>query len=86
MAHSFTIILAHDIASALNCVESVIKDNGGKFQGDMEKGDFQGCTVAGIIKGEYCALSENEIKITITGKPFFVPYEMIEAEIRKYFG
>jgi hypothetical protein len=86
MAHSFTITLFHDIASVLKHVESAITDNGGRFQGDPEKGDFQGRTVVGPIKGQYCALAENEIKITITDKPFFVPYEMIESEIRKYFA
>ena len=86
MAHSFTITLVHNIPSVLKHVESVITGSGGMFRGDAEKGNFQGQTVAGLIKGEYCALSENEIRITITGKPFIVPYGMIEAEIRKYFG
>ena len=86
MAHSFTIALAHDIASVLKHVESAVAENGGRFWGDAEKGNFQGSTVVGPIKGEYCAVSDNEITITITDKPFFVPYEMIEAEIRKYFG
>jgi len=86
MAHSFTIALTQDIASVLKHVESSITGNGGHFQGDSEKGAFQGHTVAGLIKGEYCSVSEHEIKITIINKPFIVPYGMIETEIRKYFG
>jgi hypothetical protein len=86
MAHSFTITVAHDIVSVVKHMESVITENGGRFQGDAEKGDFQGHTVAGLIKGQYCTVSGNEIQITITDKPFFVPYGMIETEVRKYFG
>ena len=86
MAHSFTVTLQQDIATVLKHVESWITESGGTFQGDTGKGAFQGHTVAGLIKGEYCSLSDKEIQITITGKPFIVPYGMIETEIRKYFG
>ena len=86
MAHSFTITLTQDIASVLKHVESSITGNGGSFQGNSEKGAFQGHTVAGLIRGEYCSVSDKEIRITITNKPFIVPYAMIETEIRRYFG
>jgi len=86
MAHSFTVTLTEDIASVLRHVESSITGSGGSFQGNSEKGAFQGHTVAGLIRGEYCSVSDKEIKITITNKPFIVPYGMIETEIRRYFG
>jgi hypothetical protein len=73
------------MAAVLKHVETSITGNGGRFRGDTEKGTFQGHTVAGLIRGDYCALSDREIKITITDKPFIVPYSMIETEIRKYF-
>lgn len=86
MAHSFTVALTRDLEAVLRHVEESITGNGGRFEGDTTQGSFQGHTVAGLIKGVYSAVSEKEIAITITDKPFIVPYSMIETEIRKYFG
>ncbi|GAB4484300.1 MAG: hypothetical protein OHK006_08260 [Thermodesulfovibrionales bacterium] len=86
MAHSFTVMLTKDLESVLRHAEALITGNGGRFEGDTSKGTFQGRTVAGVIKGAYSAATAKEITITITDKPFIVPYSMIETEIRKYFG
>lgn len=86
MAHSFTVALNDEIAAVLCRVESAITESGGIFSGDAAKGVFQGNSVMGPIKGEYCSISENEIRITINDKPFIVPYSMIEGEIKKYFS
>jgi hypothetical protein len=85
MSHSFTIKINDDIHAVLKKVESSIIGNGGTFEGTHERGIFHGKSVAGLIKGEYCSVAGNEIKITITDKPFIVPHSMIEAEIRNYF-
>jgi len=86
MAHTFTVALNDEISSVLSRVESAITGSGGTFFGDAEKGVFQGNSVMGPIKGEYCSSSGNEIRITIKDKPFIVPYSMIEGEIKKYFS
>lgn len=86
MSHSFKISLNDSPASVLQKVGEAIRSGGGIFQGDMEKGSFSGDTVLGIVRGEYRCLPDNNIIITITGKPFLVPYSMIESEIRQYFG
>jgi len=86
MAHIFTVAISDEISSVLARVESAITGSGGAFFGDTEKGVFQGNTLMGPVKGEYCSVAENEIRITIKDKPFVVPYSMIEGEIKKYFG
>lgn len=86
MAHSFTLKLNHDISSVLEKVESQITGSGGRFQGDADKGIFDGESLLGTIKGEYCSISDDEIQITIKHKPFLVPYSVIESEIKKYFS
>jgi len=86
MAHVFTLAISDEITSVLTRVESVITESGGTFFGDAEKGVFQGSSIMGPIKGEYCCISGNEIRISITDKPFVVPYSMIEGEIKKYFS
>jgi len=86
MAHIFTLAISDEISSVLARVESAITGSGGTFLGDAEKGVFQGNSIMGPIKGEYCSVSGNEIRISIMDKPFIVPYSMIEGEIKKYFG
>ena len=86
MAHSFKIRLSGDINDTLRKVESVITAGGGLFEGTAEQGSFHGRSVAGLIKGNYCCSDGTDIMITITDKPFIVPYSLIEAEIRNYFA
>ena len=86
MPHSFNIRLEKEISDVLKNVDSEIRGSGGSFDGDVQKGYFAGKTAVGTIRGEYRSLSSSEIEITITEKPFIVPYSLIEAEIRKYFS
>ncbi len=86
MAHIFTVAISDEISSVLARVESAITGSGGTFFGNAEKGIFQGNSIMGPIKGEYCSVSGNEMRITIMDKPFVVPYSMIEGEVRKYFS
>ena len=86
MAHSFKIKLNEDISSVLKKVESHVTGGGGSFRGDEDKGSFDGDSLLGHIKGEYCSISGSEIEITIKNKPFLVPYSVIESEIKKYFS
>lgn len=86
MAHTFTVALNDEISSVLARVESAITESGGTFLGDSSKGVFQGNSIMGPVKGEYCSVSGNEMSITIKDKPFVVPYSMIEGEIKKYFS
>lgn len=86
MAHCFTIKVSDAIATVLKQVESTLTSNGGSLDGSTECGSFSGSTPLGRIKGEYRCLSLDEIKVTITDKPFLLPYGTIESEIRKYFS
>jgi len=86
MAHIFTLTISDEITSVLATVASAITGSGGTFSGDAEKGVFQGNSFMGPIKGEYCSISGNEIRITIKDKPFIVPYSLIEGEVKKYFA
>ncbi len=86
MAHSFTIEVPDAIASVLSRVESEITGGGGLFQGDEESGSFSGRTPLGTIKGEYRCASGSAITITITDKPFLLPYTVIESTLREYFS
>jgi hypothetical protein len=84
--HSFTVVVRDELAVILSRLESEITGKGGRFEGNAERGRFAGKSMLGVIKGEYRGITETEIMITITDKPFAVPFGMIESEIRKYFG
>ena len=86
MAHCFTIRVSDEIATVLKQVESTLASSGGGLEGSTEFGSFFGTTPLGRIRGEYHCLSLDEIRVTITDKPFLLPYGTIESEIRKYFG
>jgi hypothetical protein len=49
-----------------------------------KRGSFEGDSFFGLIKGEYSFISDSEIIITITDKPFLLPHSLIEYEIKKY--
>jgi len=82
--HSFIVKLKDDISSILSKMQSIIMGKGGSFEGNTERGYFEGKSVFGIIKGEYRSISYNEIEITIDDKPFVMSYGKIESEIKKY--
>jgi hypothetical protein len=86
MAHCFTIRISDEIEAVLKQVESTLASSGGSLDGSTERGCFFGHTPLGRIKGEYHCISVEEIRVTITDKPFLLPYGTIETEIRKYFG
>ena len=86
MRHSFTVSLTDEITSVLGRVQSEITGNGGRFEGNTEYGSFDGRSVLGPIRGEYRSVAGGGIEITITHKPFLIPFSRIESEIRRYFA
>jgi len=84
--HSFFVKVQDGISSIIEKVKSKITGNGGKFEGNLEHGFFGGRSALGTIKGEYTSISDNEIEIVITDKPFIIPYETIEYRVREYLN
>jgi hypothetical protein len=84
--HSFFVKVKDGISSIIEKVKSKITGNGGKFEGNLVHGFFGGRSGFGTIKGEYITISDNEIEILITDKPFIVPYETIECRVREYLN
>ena len=74
------------ISSIIEKVKSKITGTGGNFEGNLAHGCFGGRSWFGTIKGEYIAISDNEIEIVITDKPFIVPYSTIECRVREYLN
>lgn len=86
MAQKFTVITKDELAATLKRVETTITSKGGQFSGDTRSGTFAGNTPIGVVKGRYTVLSDTDIEITITDKPFLAPQSIIENKIRDYFA
>ena len=86
MAHCFTVKLNDEISLILTRLESQAQSFDGRIEGTAESGSFRGKSFLGPVTGEYSAISNREVRITITHKPFIVPYSLIEFEIKKYFA
>jgi len=84
--HSFIVKLKNEISSILEKVKSLIKEQGGQFEGNTECGFFDGKSVLGTIKVKYRSISNNEIEIIIEDKPFIIPSQTIESKIKKYLS
>jgi hypothetical protein len=84
--HSFSVKLKNEISLILMKVKSIITGQGGKFEGNTECGFFDGKSVLGTIKVKYRSISNNEIEIIIEDKPFIIPSQTIESEIKKYLS
>ena len=84
--HSFIVKLTHEISSILKKVKSIITGQGGSFEGNTECGSFDGKSLMGTIKVKYRSISNNEVEIIIEDKPFIIPSQTIESEIKKYLS
>lgn len=79
MPFSFYINRPTNVNKALTQVSRLIRDNNGTFSGNEISGCFSGNGVSGNYK-----ISDN-VKITITEKPFIYPKSIVEDRIRSYF-
>jgi hypothetical protein len=84
--HSFIVKLHDVISSILEKVKAEITHGGGRFEGNVKCGCFQGKSFLGLIKGGYRSISDTEVEITIESKPFILPYRTIESKIKEHFS
>jgi hypothetical protein len=85
MAHSFDVPTPADFPATLQRARRLIEEAGGTLSGDTSAGNFSGSTPLGAIKGKY-TINGVYTTVTITEKPFLVPANKIEREIKHYFG
>lgn len=84
MTRAFTVKLSDDVFSVLEKVKVLIAEHNGRFEGNEKGGAFSGDSFLGPIRGKYSRISDTEISICITEKPFIVPHSLIEYEIKRY--
>ncbi|MDR1904847.1 MAG: DUF4384 domain-containing protein [Treponema sp.] len=77
---SFSFDKPRDLSQAVQSVRSGIEKKGGSFTGDTNAGNFR----ASGIAGNY--LVQDRVSVTIHEKPFIIPNQMIEKEVKNFFG
>jgi hypothetical protein len=76
----FSINVDKEISTLLSKAKQKITQGGGKFNGNEQKGAFEGKGV----KGEYSIIGQM-VKINIIKKPIFASESRVKNEITKFF-
>jgi len=78
---TFTTTFSGSASDLINKAKNAAANAGAYFNGDEHGGDFSGKGVNG-----YYRVNGNIVEITITDKPFFAPWAMVESTIRSFFN
>jgi hypothetical protein len=69
-----------NLTGAVASVKTAIENKGGIFIGDTNTGNFKANGIAGSYQ------VQNRVSVTIQEKPFIIPNQLIEKEVKNYFG
>lgn len=81
MAKSFTVALGGSPAVLVQKAQAVAREAGASFQGDEASGRFRGSGVVGQYR-----IEGGQMTITITSKPFYAPWSLVESKVRSFFA
>ena len=68
-------------ASILDKARNAVQGQGGRFEGDLETGSFDVSLMSNRVAGTY-VVSGQELQLTITDKPLFIPCNAIESFLK----
>lgn len=80
MSRTFTLNLNEDPDNLLQFAKILAERTGILFEGDAHNGTFSGQGVA----GEY-HIDGRKMLLTITEKPFIIPWTIIETKLKEFF-
>ena len=81
LAKSFIIAFSGSPQGRVHHAQAEAHKAGALFQGDETSGRFQGNGIA----GEY-RIEGGMVTVTITSKPFYAPWSLIESRLRSFFA
>ena len=82
MSCKFSVNFSEPAESAVLKAKNAVESQSGKFNGDVNSGEFEVTVFGNNIKGNYTVAGQ-VLNIDITDKPFFVPCNMIETFLVK---
>ncbi len=81
MARTFSVNVTEDPNTLVTRAEKVATENGAAFRGDTTSGSFSGRGVRGTYQ-----IQGRTVTVTITDKPLFVPWGVVESMVRGFFS
>jgi len=81
MACEFSLPFSGNAEDVLAKARRAVEGQGGNFNGDTSRGDFNVSVFGNKIVGAY-TVSEQSLQINITDKPFMVPCSAIESFLK----
>lgn len=81
MACDFSLPLSGTTESVLAKAKRAVEGQGGTFNGDESRGEFQVSVFGNKIVGNY-TVDGQSLQISITDKPFMVPCSAIEGYLK----
>jgi hypothetical protein len=81
MACDFSISFTGDATTVLAKAKKAVESQGGNFNGDTNRGDFQVSVFGNKIVGNY-TVGGQSLQVNITDKPFMVPCSAIESFLK----
>ena len=80
-ACNFSILFSGEPDVIVAKAKSAVESQQGTFTGDTNSGNFEVTVFANTIKGLY-VISEQNLNLTITHKPFLIPCSTIESFLK----
>jgi len=81
MVKSFTTPLVREPAELLAAAQAQARAVGALFEGDADSGRFAARGVEGVY-----AVSDGQVRVTVTRMPVLAPWVLVENELRKFFS
>lgn len=85
MACNFSIPFSGSPEEIVEKARIMITRQGGTFNGNTSAGSIEVTAMGNSVAGSY-AIAGNQLDITITSKPFFVPCSSIESFLKGKLG
>jgi hypothetical protein len=79
-AFNFSFDRPRDLPQAVQTVRAGIEGKGGSFTGNEREGAFRASGIAGNYR------VQDRVSVSIQEKPFVISYQLIEKEVKNYFG
>ena len=80
MARSFEVKLTSSPEALVEKAKKAAAENNAAFSGDTQAGSFSGGGVEGSSR-----INGDVIAVTISKKPFYAPWSVVESYVREFF-
>jgi hypothetical protein len=80
MTRSFSVDTSEDPNTLVDRAKRIAGENNATLEGDASSGSFSGRGIEGIYD-----IEGRTVTVTITDKPFFLPWDYVESRVREFF-